>query len=829
MEKELQQLLSQLTLDEKIKLCHGESCTQIAGIPRLNIKPFVMNDGPQGVRMEDGRTATALPCGLALAAAFSPELAYEYGALIARECNFNRINAILGPGFNLMRTPMNGRNFEYFGEDPVLAGTIAAGYIKGCQAEKVAAVPKHLALNNQEICRTTGDSICDLRTLRELYLRAFEIVVEQAQPWMMMSSYNKINGTYASAHEYVQNTVMKQEVGFDGVMVSDWGGLHDVAAAVKYGTDLEMGSQHFAAELKELISNGTLPEALLDKMVIRILRLLWRSGCIPHSDFTAGKAESETPEHRQLAKKIAAAGTVLLKNDARILPLKLNKLKRILVTGPNADYLHSMGGLENCGGSGAVHPEYEITPLVGIREACGEQVEVVYTPGVLFEDSEKISDAMLHSPDGGQGVKATYFDGDNFNGQPFLTRCEASLNAQWGVFLAAGRKNDDALNTRLFSVRLEADIVPEESAIVYLTFNTARLYGRVLLDGKEILSNKICHPYPEQGGVNLPFEAGKSYRITVEMTRFVDDFAEFRLLWCKPWQKQVAQAVELAKTADCVLFFGGRTHRYDREAIGWGDVPNADIGTWDLPAHQNELLAALCAEATPVIGCFTAGAAFNVQPWINDISAMLHTFYGGMEAGRAVAGVLLGSLPPQGRLPFTWGKNYLDYSCHANGCYPGVRGEDNPHTVYKEGLYIGYRYFDHAGITPQFPFGFGLSYTAKPEWRLVNVQVNTSGTLPKIKAEITVTNHSNQAVNDVVQIYIRRPQDTVERPAKVLAAWQRMALNPAETKTFNVELDGREAAYYDIEQAQWVVPAGEYAILLASDANCIVDQQGFQL
>ncbi|MDD4816666.1 MAG: glycoside hydrolase family 3 C-terminal domain-containing protein [Victivallaceae bacterium] len=824
MEKELLSLLEKLTLDEKISLCHGATCTEVAGIPRLGIKSLVMNDGPQGVRMEDGRTATAMPCGMALAATFSPALAAEYGAAVARECNSNHINVILGPGLNLMRTPMNGRNFEYFGEDPLLAGKIAAGYISGCQKEKVAAVPKHLALNNQEICRTTGNSICDRQTMRNLYLRSFEILTRGARPWMMMSSYNKINGEDASACEYTQKNVIKGMAGFDGVMVSDWGGLHDTVKAALHGTDLEMGSGHFADTLKAKVESGEVPMPVLDGMVLRMLRLLWRTGRIEHDGFIPGEAEANTPRNRAVARKIAAAGTVLLKNDAGMLPLAKARLKRILVTGPEADYHHCLGGLENCGGSGAVHPDYEITPLAGVREYLKDtDIEIVHSPGVRFEDSELLPDALLRHPDGGNGVRVSFFDGD-FDRAPFDIRHAESLNCRWGVFLAAGRSNDDPLNLRAFKVRMETQAVPAQSGRIFLTYNTSRLSGRVLLDGREVLRNGPGTTYPVERGIYVDAEAGKPLNLTVEMSRSEAEFTEFRMLWCVPAAESIRQTAELAKTVDCVLFFGGRTHRDDREAIGWGDVPAADVTSWRLPANQNELISALCAANPNVVGCFVSGGPFDVSPWIDRIPAMLEGFYGGMESGRAWAGLLFGSVEPQGRLPFTWAAGYDDYSCHANGCYPGVRGDNSPHTEYREREFIGYRHADATGKKPVFPFGFGLGYSPEPQFEIVSVKSDGNGDASTVKVVCRAENPSDKAAFGVAQLYAAMP-DNAGRPPKELVGFAAIALPAAGSQLFDFVLDRHDLARCRHDDDHPAVAAGEYRFTLNCNAAEIADSQ----
>ena len=826
MEKRISEILGQLSLDEKIHLCCGFSGMEAGNLPRFGIRTLAMADGPQGIRLEDGRTSTALPSGMNLAASFDTENAEQYGALIARECLANNVQVSLGPGFNLMRTPMNGRNFEYYGEDPVLAGEIAAGYVRGCQSEKVAATPKHLALNNQEICRSVGSSNCDEAVMRNLYLRPFEIVVRESSPWMMMSSYNKINGTYASACRFTQQTVMKDENNFDGVMVSDWGAVHDVVGCALGGLDLEMGSDLFRKELKAAVESGKVPMAALDEMVRRNLRLLCRTGRIDGVPFEPGEAECNSARHRKFALDCAIEGSVLLKNCGGMLPLKRKTLRRILVTGPNADYRQSIGSLEHCGGSGAVHPDYEITPLEGIREFLGDSVEVVFAPGALFEDRERIPAELLRTPEGKPGVRLSYYESKDCSGEPFEVRVSPSFDLHWGEFGAAGRDNSDPLNRRCFSCRMECVVTPVKDETIRLSYRAGRLFGRVKVDGVELLSNRASIVYPVNGGAVIEVCKGVPLKLEVEMERYSEEFSEFSLLWIGSPEERLREAVELARTVDAVLFFGGRNHRYDREAIGWGDVPNADVGAWDLPSGQNELISALCDANPRVIACFVNGTPFNVMPWIDKLPAMVEMFYSGMEAGRAAAQLLFGEAQPGGRLPFSWARNFEDYSCHANGCYPGDRNEATAHTDYREGEFIGYRYFDREKTPLVFPFGFGLNYGAEPEMTLT-----TATALPDGGADVEVALRNvaqSIRVKAVPQIYVSPEVRIPGRPEKELAAFAAVWLEPGETKTIRLKVAARAFRYWDAKQSAYVPASDRFRLLLGRDAATMLGEAFLQ-
>lgn len=820
MEKLISSILEQLTLDEKIFLTHGSSCMGVGPIERLGIQELLMADGPQGIRLEDGRTTTALPCGMALAASFDEKQAEKYGTVIAREALANGIQVSLGPAFNMMRTPMNGRNFEYYGEDPVLAGKIASGYIRGCQSEKVAATPKHLALNNQEICRCISSSNCDERTLRELYLRAFEIVVQEAHPWMLMSSYNKINGIYASACQYTQKTVIKDELGFDGTMVSDWGAVHDVPATANAGLDMEMGSELYRHGLKQAVEDGVVSESVLNEMVRRNLRLLIRTGRIATADFVPGTPECNSPKHRKFALDCAAKGTVLLKNEHNILPLNRSEIKRILITGPNADYTHCMGGYEGCGGSGAVHPDYEITPLAGLREYLGNSVEILYTPGVRFESECNIPAVILRQSNGQPGAKIEYFDNPHCKGTPFVTETITDLHLRWGNFGDAGGKKETALDKRTFSFRITTQIIPDCDGEFKLDYMALRLAGSIKINGKPVLSNFWATPPSASSGVLLNAIKGEAIDIEIEMTRSLIEYSEFSLLWISSQEVEIRQAVELAANVDLVIFFGGRNHSYDREGVMGGDVPHIDIDAWDLPDNQNRLIGELCEANDCVIGCFINGSPFNIAPWIDRVSAMLEFFYGGMEAGRNVARIILGEAVPGGRLPFSWAEKLEDYPCHANGSYPGDRSDASAHTDYLEGMYIGYRHFDRSGVKPVFPFGFGLGYGKPVKMRLKECR-KTQDCGAEIAIELS--NPNNTEMTAVPQLYIGDEKCSLDRPVKELAAFASVTLQANEEREIVLQVGRRCFSFYDPKQRKFCLEPGEFKLYLGTNAQNIVD------
>ncbi|MBW6478974.1 MAG: glycoside hydrolase family 3 C-terminal domain-containing protein [Bacteroidales bacterium] len=393
-EEKLDSLMNLMTLDEKLNLIHASSSFTSGGVPRLGIPELVFSDGPHGVRHEHGRgwyaledaddKATYLPVGICLASTWNKDMGYIYGEVLGNEAKERNKNVLLGPGINIIRSPLNGRNFEYLSEDPYLTGIMAAGYVKGLQDQGVAACPKHYAANNQETDRHNIDVIVSKRALHEIYFPAFRAVVQDGGAWSIMGAYNKINGQYTTHHEYLNNVVLKGEWGFDGVVVSDWASVKNTREALLYGTDIEMGTEllrdfnnpeydefYLARPAKEMIENGEIDESFVDEKVRRILRLMHRTTAM--TDHGPGKRN--VPEHQQIALEVAREGIVLLKNDD-LLPFDKSEIKTIAVIGHNATRHFAERG-----GSSQVRSLYEITPLEGIQNLVGDDVEIIYAEG----------------------------------------------------------------------------------------------------------------------------------------------------------------------------------------------------------------------------------------------------------------------------------------------------------------------------------------------------------------------------------------------------------------------------------------------------------------
>jgi len=797
-EKEVERLLGLLTLEEKISLVHANSKFSVAGVPRLGIAEMTLSDGPHGVREEISRHswdsanwttdfAPYLPPLTAVAASWDPEIAHLHGTVLGREARHRNKDIILGPGVNLARLPLYGRNFEYFGEDPFLAAHMVVPEIRAIQEQDVAACVKHYALNSQELNRWGVDAKPDERTLREVYLPAFEAAVKEGGAYSVMGSYNRVYGTNANQSELLVKKILKGEWGFDGVLLTDWHVDINTRDAALNGLDLEMGTHvpdyedyFFARPLREAIQKGEIPESVLDEKVRRVLRLQLRVG---KYDPDRKPGARNTPEHRAIAQHIAEQGVVLLKNDKNSLPLEKSQLRKILVMGPNANLAHGRGG-----GSSQVKSEYEVTPLQGLRNALGDTAEILY---LVAADSDRV-----------QPIPADFI----------LTRHGGSGTPVWKVrrFAEAARKEE------LQREEWPSSQIPAQTETRYLTLwakikplengqHVLKVQGdgkaRVKIDGREVLAVQ-----------NL---AGRSHSHAIELTADREYDVEFlydgskgaTLGWDAPGLRTVSAAeyAAAAKSADAVIYFAGLDHNHDRE----GD----DRTTMTLPGMQDKVIADLAAANPNTIVVMIAGSAVEM-PWVDKVNAILWAWYGGMEAGNAYARVLLGEVNPSGKMPITLPQKLADTAPIALNDY------NDKDSLYKEGVFIGYRWFEKQKIEPIFPFGHGLSYT---QFALSDLKIpqKISAKANEIPVTLTVKNTGEKAGAEVVQIYLRDVQASVERPAKELKGFKKVFLEHGEAKTITVNLTQRDLAFWDVNAHNWKVEPGEFEVLVGTSSQDI--------
>ena len=716
MEQRIDDALSRMTLDEKIAVIHAQSKFSSPGVKRLGFPDLWTDDGPHGVRPDvlwdeweqAGQTndsCVAFPALTCLAATWNPALSRLYGESLAEEALYRNKNVMLGPGVNIYRTPLGGRNFEYMGEDPWLASRMVVPYVQGLQSKGVAACVKHYALNNDEEYRHQVNVIVSDRALHEIYLPAFKAAVQEGGAWAIMGAYNLYQNQHNCHNATMLNKILKKDWGFDGVVISDWGGCHDTEEAITNGLDLEFGSwtdgltmgatnaydnYYLALPYKKLIQEGKYSTKELDEKVRRVLRLFFRTNMKRNKPFGFLCSES----HYEAALKIAQEGMVLLKNEKvkelkgeTLLPIDTKKVKKILVVGENAIKMMTVGG-----GSSSLKAQKEILPLDGIK-ARFEKAEVDYARGYVGDTVQ------------------------SYNG------------------VSVGRS--------LYETRTQAELT--------------------------------------------------------------------------------AEAVAKAKEADMVIFVGG-LNKSDYQ-----DCEGHDRKSYDLPYAQNEVIEAIL-KVNPRLVYVNISGNGAVLPWIEKVPAVVQAWFIGSESGEAIASVLAGDVNPSGKLPFTWYASLDQCGAHATKSYPGTWREDYKviDEEYKEDIYVGYRYTDAKKLKPLFAFGHGLSYTT---FKLGKASANTQHLTPTTQMTITVpvTNTGKMAGSETVQLYIAAKDSKVARPVKELKAFQKVYLQPGETRNVTLTIGADALSYYDEATSQWRADAGKYEALIGTASNKLSTNYAFQL
>ena len=715
-DKKINKIIAQMTLEEKVEMLHSKTNMSSEGVPRLGIQDIKYTDGPFGIREENGDgfrslgwtldSATYFPTGSALAATWSKEMAYKNGWAMGKEGRLRGKDIILGPAINIQRLPVGGRTYEYLSEDPVLSARLSVEYTKGSQDAGTAVCLKHYALNNQETDRGSVNVIADERTMREIYLKPFEAAIKEGGAMCVMPAYNKVNGFYCSENAHLNNEILRDEWGFKGMTVSDWGGTHSTMGAALGGLCVQMtGDNYFGQALIDSVRNGALDEAVVDAKVREILRLRFAIEPVPED--VANTIMTSQPETQKIAYEIAQKSIVLLKNEAGNLPIAKD-VKKIAVIGQNAVLTTAAGGI----GAG-VKTLYEITPLEGIQARAEKAgVEVVYAPG-------------------------------------------------------------------------------------YKNYQMRMGWGR-----------------PSAGPVN-PLVANS-----------IDEPADPALL---------AEAVALAKNADMVIFFGGTNKSIETEG--------SDRKNIDLPCGQNEVIKALY-EANPNVATVLISGGPTDLRYLEPYSpAIVQGWWNGLEGGTALAEVLFGDIAPSGKLPFTFPLKLEDSPAYATGSFPGEgSGEDlftlmyrldatgytreqireyiaslpDPVSEYREGILVGYRWYDTKDVPVMYAFGHGLSYVDFEYGTLTCKQKKD-----KIQVSFDLKNLGDMEADEVAQLYVKRLDSKVERAEKELEAFERVALKAGETKNVTLEFPLSELAHWDNETNGWVLEPGKIEILVGSASNDI--------
>ncbi|WP_376796432.1 glycoside hydrolase family 3 C-terminal domain-containing protein [Thermogemmatispora sp.] len=799
-------LLAQMTLDEKIAMLHGWSGGSYVGyIPanaRLGIPALGLEDGPAGVA--DGMTGvTAFPAPEALAASWDPTLARLYGQALGSEEWGKGANVALAPTVNILRNPQWGRSFETLGEDPYLTGTLASADIQGIQSQHVIATVKHYAANNQEYHRTTVSANVDERTLHEIYLPAFEAAVRQGGVGAVMCSYNKVNSVYACENPYLLSTTLKGTFDFPGFVMSDWGATHSTVPAITAGLDMEMpDSTYFGSALKQAVLDGQVSMATIDEAVHRILRSMFAIGLFDYPTTGSPSATVTNAQHAQLARQAAEAGTVLLKNSGQLLPLDASKLHSIAVIGPDASVAPQATG----GGSAHVIPPYVVTPLQGISERAGSGVTVRYAQGITTTGTlPPIEAQYLQPPSGdGQGLQGEYFSNMTLSGSPVLTRLDSQINFDWN-----GQSPGPGVPATQWSARWTGRLTPPVSGTY--TFSLTSDDGSRLYLNNQLLIDNWRDQATTTETATVQLTAGQSYAIRVEYYQN-GGASNLALGWSIPGQENALlnQAVELARSSDVAIVFVN-----DVESEG------SDRSSLELPGAQDQLIAAV-AQANPhtIVVLNTGGPV--LMPWVDQVPALLEAWYPGQEDGNAIAAVLFGDVNPSGKLPMTFPRSASDLPASTPAQYPGL----NDQADYSEGVFVGYRYYDARGITPLFPFGYGLSYTTF-RYSHLRVSPTQADYRSRISVDLDVTNTGRRAGAEVVQLYLGIPSTNVAEPPRQLKGFQKVFLQPGQTRHVHFELAPRDLSYWDVQAHGWVVQDGRYSVQVGSSSRDIRLQASF--
>lgn len=793
-------LLKKLTLSEKISLLAGSDLWFSRPIRRVGIPTLHMADGPNGVRGQWSKMsprAAATPIGIALGASWNPELVEKVGNLLADEVHAKNANILLAPTVNIHRTPIAGRNFECFSEDPYLSGMIASAYIRGLQMRGVGACIKHFVANDQEFERTSMSSDVDERTLREIYLEPFRLAIRNANPWAVMSGYNRVNGEYACQNDHTLLDILKGEWGYDGLVISDWFGTYDEGAPAG-GLDLEMpGPARWmsAPVVKMALKQKRLSLARLDDKVRRLLRTIEKAGLF---DDAARPPERELnlPEHRQLLREVARETIVLLKNEDRFLPLG-KKVKSIAVIGPYAASAQIFGG----GSSSGFRPYYTVSPVEGILHRAGSTVRVETAPGCfIYKTLPPLAPETLSTPKGKPGLALSLFNGPEMTGKPRYKELTDQTHFDW--FDHSVPKVDQ----ENFSMLLEGFFTPQQDGLHQFSLRSVGR-SRLYMNGSLLLDCWEKDQYGQQRIAEVDLRTGQPYELRLEYIWQGSKMSRSVNLGCQPPHAVdlMEEAVQLAKKADVVVLVLG----LDRES----EAEGFDRPDMKLPGRQDELARRVLKANKNTVVVINTGSAVEM-PWAGKAPAILQCWYNGQEHGNALSDVLFGDANPSGKLPTTFPVRLEDNPAYIN--YPGEFG----HVRYGEGIFVGYRYYDKKQIEPLFPFGHGLSYTAF-EYSNLALDREILAADGQVTVIVDVANTGKRAGSEVVQVYVHDVDAGIARPPMELKAFGKVHLQPGETKTLRFVLDREAFWYFDVPSKEWQVRPGRFDILIGASSRDI--------
>ncbi|MGI8476527.1 MAG: glycoside hydrolase family 3 C-terminal domain-containing protein [Thermomicrobiales bacterium] len=806
-------LLAEMTTAEKVSLLAGSSVWETTPVARLGVPAIKVSDGPNGARgaggfVGGGPTSACFPAAIALAATWNPALIERVGAALGREAKSKGASLLLGPTVNIHRSPLNGRNFDCFSEDPFLSARIAVAYILELQREGVGATVKHFVGNDSEFQRNTISSDIDERTLREIYLPPFEAAVREGGGWAVMAGYNRVNGTYVGDSRELLTGLLKDEWGFDGVVMSDWFGTQSVAEAAEAGLDLEMPGPPVwrGARLADAVGRGEVGMAAIDDAAARILRLIERAGAFARPGIPAEQAVDRA-EDRAVARRAAAEGIVLLKNEGGALPLDPSMLASIAIIGPNARNPTIPGG-----GSAQVNSYYVVTPEAGIAARAGTRVRIGLERGA---SNHRYLPRLDPASIAGGVFEIAYFTSPDLGGEPAGRDRSPSSEHIWLGSIVPG------VDPGAFSARLSTTFVPETGGRHQFSLMSAGL-SRLAIDGRALIDNWTRQTpgdsYFGMGSTEAIAEidliAGRPYGINVEYGSGDAPLKAVRLGHLPPFDPDaIGRAAALAAASDVALVFVGTTSDWESEG--------GDRTTIALPGDQDALIERVAAANPRTIVVLQTGSPV-AMPWLDRVAGVVQMWFAGQECGNAIADVLFGDLDPSGRLTQTFPLRLEDNPAHGN--YPG----DNGHVRYGEGVFVGYRHYEKTRVAPLFPFGFGLSYTT---FALGDARLSAAEIAPgdPLTVSVDVTNTGARAGRTVVQLYIRDPAASVPRPDKELKGFAKVSLKPGETTTVTLPIDTRALAWWDAAAHAWTAEFGQYEAIFGLSSIDLATPAAFTL
>jgi beta-glucosidase len=796
-------LVARLTLEEKIKLLGGVDSMFTQAVPSIGLPRFKMSDASVGVRTWGPTTAYA--GGVALAATWDQDFARSLGEALGKDARARSVNFLLGPGVNIARSSVGGRNFEYLSEDPFLNAALVVPFIEGVQSQGVIATVKHYALNDQEYNRHNADVEVDERTMREIYLPAFEAAVTKAHVDAVMNSYNLVNGSHATQNEFLNLKVLKGDWGFQSILMSDWDATYDGVAAANNGLDLEMPDARFmnAATLLAAVKAGTVKESTIDDKVLRLLRVVLRYGFLDRPQFDLADSTYSVAD-RAVALNGALESLTLLKNDGHFLPLDAAKIKTIAIIGPDA-WPAVVGG----GGSSEAQAFEPVSILTGIANIAGSGVSVLYSRGL-----PELPELFWHTRWEG-AVKVDDYPSRDFTGTPQTSTEEGLSNWQEVGWEPEAKKPH--------SIRYTAHYKAEKAG-KYLVVAGAAGWGgngfKVLLNGKKILSQEQAEGQVPQSAT-VVLAAGEVASVVVElMPRSASPHFGVGIVYLP--ELISTEAREIAAKADVVVIAAG----FNTQSEGEGHDRS-----FALPWGQGALIESIAAINPHTVVTLTGGGAMDTRGWLDKVPALLHLFYPGQEGGTAVGQVLFGLHNPEGKLPVSFERSWEESPSFAY--YYPIPGADTslhvtengrppvdyviPHVKYADKLMVGYRYWTTTGKHPLYPFGFGLSYTT---FSFANLQAPaTAASGSTVPVSFDVTNTGSVAGAEVAELYVSDPSSTVKRPERELKGFEKVRLAPGETKHVTLNLDARAFSYWDEAAHKWTIDPGKFVVRVGDSSE----------